>query len=138
MGIPSHIRRLPWLVIVLAGGLALTGCLSGSSASSGPTAKSAAYAWFRTVNAKNLTAAQAHFAVADRNQMDWGEGDVADWPTFSDVNCKTSSSSTYYATVFCSFKESAAPLAGNPDTGWALAFQRQKSGPWLITGYGQG
>jgi hypothetical protein len=40
--------------------------------------------------------------------------------------------------VYCSFTGSPPEAMGNPDTWWNIAMQRQPSGSWLITNYGQG
>jgi hypothetical protein len=70
--------------------------------------------------------------------MDWGGGDTSTWSTFTDLHCKTLKQSARTATVYCSFKESASPSEGNPDSFWTVSLERTPSGHWLINNYGQG
>ena len=94
--------------------------------------------WFYAVNHKDRAAAVAHFAASSAGLMNWGNGDTSTWPTFSGLQCRPVSDAGGTATVNCTFSESQAPAAGNPDSWWNVELQRQPDGRWLITNYGQG
>jgi hypothetical protein len=140
---------------LLVGASAVAGCSSaaGSKASTQISHKAgvsmsaaslyqspvqATLSWFFAVNHKDKTAAVAHFTTASAGQMDWGNGDTSTWSTFSALRCKQVSGSALSAVVYCTFKESAAPSVGNPDSFWTVSLDRQPDGRWLITNYGQG
>ncbi len=68
----------------------------------------------------------------------WMNGSASEQPTFSSVNCLTISRSSGKAVVNCTFKESASPTAGNPDSFWNLSMVKSPDDRWLIDNYGQG
>jgi hypothetical protein len=92
-------------------------------------------AWFEAINAHNMPLAEAHFASRDRDQMKWSS-----WgPPFQHLHCVLSSKNSGSAVVGCSFKaiyDADAGMSG--DSGWGVSLQKQSSGRWLITSYGQG
>lgn len=91
--------------------------------------------WFAAVNANNKPLALAHFAAADRDQMEWSS-----WaPRFKHLRCSQESGSATSADVTCTFDEINDPDAGMSNTTfWDVYLQRVPPGPWLINGYGQG
>jgi hypothetical protein len=102
-----------------------------------PPQIAAVESWFSAINHKNLKAAQDDFLLADRGQMDWSNGKTSGWPTFSDIRCRLLSTSHLRADASCTFRESAAPDVGKPDTFWGMALVLCGK-RWLITNYGQG
>ncbi len=110
----------------------------GSLAARYRTPEQAALSWFYAVNHKDDGAAVGHFEHSAAGQMDWGDGNTSTWPTFSRLHCKQVADQAFSASVYCTFRESLAPAAGNPDTFWTIDLRRQTSGRWLIAGYGQG
>ena len=124
--------------LVIGAGFVLAACGGPNAPKTASTPLAAAQAWFKSINDKNLEAAQAHFVVSERQMMDWGGGDTSTWPTFTDLHCRTLSASTSKAGLYCNFDESAAPAEGNPDSFWTISMQRSGHGPWLINNYGQG
>jgi hypothetical protein len=128
------------LLLVVASGLA-TGCSTSQPPRQTSVAVESqvktALAWFQAVNQKDKPLAVAHFAPGDRGQMNWGDGSTSGWPRFSNVHCRALAHAG--PQVLCPFKESDAPDVGNPDSFWTISFVRTSStGPWLISGYGQG
>jgi hypothetical protein len=91
-------------------------------------------AWFAAVNAQNMPLAQAHFAPADRDQMDWSS-----WgQPFTHLHCSLTSRSQRSAGVNCTFSPQTDPSSGmSGDDFWTVDLVREPSGRWLITGYGQ-
>jgi hypothetical protein len=138
------------MLIVLAP--AIAGCSSsqGSTVSSSQTLKSSAAAlfqspeqatlsWFYAINHKDQADAVAHFTRAAAGMMGWGNGDTSTWPTFSALHCQRAiRPSAKTASVYCTFSESQAPAAGNPDSFWTVYLRQQPDGRWLIDNYGQG
>lgn len=98
----------------------------------------AALSWFSAINNKDKDTAAAHFEPAAAGQMNWGNGDTANWPTFSALHCRQTTRSPATASVYCTFTESQAPAAGNPDSFWNITLALQPDKQWLITSYGQG
>lgn len=94
--------------------------------------------WFQAVDAKDLSAARAHFVAWSGSDMNSNDGDTSQWPTFADIHCRNvghQSNST--AVVYCTFNQS--PVAGKQtDAFWTVSLQRNGAGPWLINNYGQG
>jgi hypothetical protein len=90
--------------------------------------------WFSAVNAHNGPLAFAHFAPADRNQMDWSQ-----WgPPFTDLHCSQRSQAKATADVYCTFAPQNDPALGlSGDYYFSFGLERVPSGRWLITGYGQ-
>jgi hypothetical protein len=141
---------------LIAGAVAAAGCgsSSGSTGSSPVSHKperpsipavalyqspmQATLSWFSAINHKDKAAAAAHFEPSAAGQMNWGNGDTSTWPTFSALRCKQVSRGATSASVDCTFSESQAPSAGNPDSFWTVYLKRQPDKRWLITGYGQG
>ncbi len=93
--------------------------------------------WFKAVNMKDSAASLAHFNPQNRDQADWNNGDVTQWPTFSNVSCSPSQIEATTAIVHCAFQSHGDPSSAN-DTFWNVEFHRTPGGPWLITNYGQG
>jgi hypothetical protein len=124
--------------LVIEAGFILAACGGPNAAKTASTPLAAAQSWFKSINDKNLQAAQAHFVVSEKQMMDWGGGDPSTWPTFTHLRCKTLSASASKGDVYCTFNESAAPAEGNPDSFWSISLQRSGHGPWLINNYGQG
>lgn len=127
----------------VASAVALAGCGSprGSMVTAAALYRSpekATLSWFYAINHKDKADAVAHFTHAAAGQMDWGYGDTSTWPTFSALHCKPSSRGARTASVYCTFSESQASAAGNPDSFWTVYLQRQSDGRWLIDNYGQG
>jgi hypothetical protein len=108
------------------------------AASSYRSPEQATLSWFYAINHKDKAATLAHFEPATARQMNWGNGDTSTWPTFSALHCKPTSQSVTTASVSCTFSESEAPSAGNPDSFWDVDLHRQSDGRWLISNYGQG
>jgi hypothetical protein len=96
---------------------------------------SATYAWFASVNAHDMPDAQAHFAPADRDQMNWSS-----WgQPFTDLHCSLWKHSQSSAVVNCSFATQNDPDSGMSNVdGWSVFLTHEVSGRWLITTYGQG
>jgi hypothetical protein len=69
--------------------------------------------------------------------MQWARPSVP-WPKFTHLRCRRLKTSTQSrADMYCSFRESASPVEGNPDRFWDVELRRT-SGGWLIDNYGQG
>lgn len=99
----------------------------------------ATLSWFYAINHKDRADAVAHFTRAAASMMNWGNGDTSTWPTFSAVHCQHAiRQSAATASVYCTFSESQAPAAGNPDSFWTVQLQQQPDRRWLIDNYGQG
>lgn len=123
-------------------GLIASGCSTASTTGRHPITSQSpvqtAYAWFKSINQKDYSAAVAQFEPADRDMMDWGGGNTSGWPVFSHLRCALVSKTATSSDVQCTFKESQAADVGNPDSFWGISFHRQGTGPWLIDNYGQG
>jgi hypothetical protein len=131
------IRTLGWL---LAAASVLAACGNhplAEPSDNGSTPLSAAQSWFRSINSKDLSAAQGDFVPSARSMMDWGEGNTSTWSTFTKVHCKTLRRSGRNANVYCSFNESPSSSEGTPDSFWTISMQQDGS-RWLINNYGQG
>jgi hypothetical protein len=133
---------LPTVGWVLVGAGILAACGSTPAAiggsNNGSTPLALAQSWFKSINSKDVSAAQGDFVPSARSMMDWGGGDAGTWSTFTKLRCKTLQQSGRNATVYCSFNESPSPSEGNPDSFWTISMQRSDSGHWLINNYGQG
>lgn len=92
-------------------------------------------AWFGAVNVQNMPLAQAHFASADREQMNWSS-----WgKPFTDLHCSLTSQSQNSAGVYCTFATQNDPATEMSNVNfWSVHLIRASSGRWLITNYGQG
>jgi hypothetical protein len=92
-------------------------------------------AWFSAVNHRNMPLALAHFVPVDRHAMEWSS-----WgPPFRHVRCELVTETATSAGVGCWFDAITDPEAGmSGDSGWGVDLQREPSGRWLITDYGQG
>jgi hypothetical protein len=90
--------------------------------------------WFKAINEHNMPLAQAHFARADRNDMEW-----SDFGSFSfyDLRCHLVAKGLTTSWVRCTFKTHNPPIDMVSDTYWSVYMQRKAPGPRLITGYGQ-
>ena len=148
---PSILRSVPLsritLVtfgVALGGGAFLAGCGGGGTPSAtNPSANlssplAATESWFKSINEKDLGAAQEHFVRSERFMMDWGGGDTATWSTFTKLQCKRLRETGPTASVYCSFNESPSSSEGNPDSFWTISLMHTTSGNWLINNYGQG
>jgi hypothetical protein len=123
-------------VIIL---VCLSSCTSGSSSTATKTLTpvETAMAWFHAINTDNVTAARGLFVPSQRQQIAWMDHPRSDLSAFSDLHCASESASANKAAVRCTFKESASPYEGNPDSFWSVYMQRAPAGGWLINGYGQ-
>ena len=92
-------------------------------------------AWFAAVNAHNMPLAKAHFAPADRNQMNWSS-----WgQPFTHLHCVLWRHSQHSAEVTCTFANQNDPATGMSNVNfWNVQLERAASGRWLIATYGQG
>ena len=81
-------------------------------------------------------ASLAHFMPQARYRADWLNGDVNQWPTFTNVQCRPQRNATSTAMVHCTFRSHGDPSSAG-DTFWTIDLQRASGGAWLITGYGQ-
>ena len=140
----SHRVIVRWAAIasLVSAALGLTACSSGPASYSGPLPQiqvqspvETTVAWFKAVDDQNAPLALAHFAAAERDQMEWSQ-----WgPPFRDLHCKLQSGTAASAVVYCSFA-----MINDPDTGmsntsfWTVDLQHEPSGQWLINSYGQG
>ena len=130
--------------VVLGSGAFLADCGGGgTSVTLRPSANlssplAATESWFKSINKKDLGAAQEHFVPSERFMMDWGGGDTATWSTFTKLRCKTLRQTGQTAVVYCSFSESPSSSEGNPDSFWTISLTHTTSGRWLINNYGQG
>jgi hypothetical protein len=134
-------RLAPAAAVLIA--IAVAGCGSSApvdlaAASSYRSPEQATLSWFYAINHKDRAAADAHFEKAAGGQMDWGDGDTSTWPVFSALRCQPASQQATSASVYCTFSESQAASAGNPDSFWTVWLQRHPDGRWLISNYGQG
>jgi len=94
-----------------------------------------ALAWFQSVNTHDKSLALAHFASADRDKMEWSDfGSIS----FDNVQCQPEAETATTAAVRCTFAIRDPSPDVRSDTFWDIYFERQPSGPWLITDYGQG
>jgi hypothetical protein len=125
---------------VAVGAVALAGCSSSPAPAPGAVYQApeqATVSWFYAINHKDKNDAVAHFTRAAAGQMNWGFGDTSKWPTFSALHCKLASQASRTASVRCTFVESRAPAAGNPDSIWTVYLTRRHE-RWFINSYGQG
>jgi hypothetical protein len=92
-------------------------------------------AWFAAVNAHDMPLAKAHFAPADRSEMDWSS-----WgQPFTDLHCSQGPHSQSSAVVNCTFATQNDPNTGMSNVNaWSVTLTHEKTGRWLITTYGQG
>jgi len=130
-------RWLSILVTLLALGTVLGACSSSSGSPPSIAVQSpvgTALSWFKAINENNMPLALAHFASAERSQMEWsGLGSFS----FYNVNCHVTSQAAATSQVKCTFKVRNPPVDLQNDTFWNISFQRKSmSDPWLITGYG--
>ena len=96
-----------------------------------------AVAWFHAINTDNVAVARGLYVQSQVGQIAWLNQPRSDLSTFSDIRCRPTSTSSNTAAVLCTFKESASPSEGNPDSFWSVYMQRAPKGRWLINGYGQ-
>jgi hypothetical protein len=82
-----------------------------------------------------MSLALAHFVPADRKMMQWSS-----WgPPFTHLRCSLRGGGATTAVVYCTFDEINDPDMGMSNTSfWNVYLQRESSGRWLITNYGQG
>jgi hypothetical protein len=102
-----------------------------------PSPVKAALSWFGAINRHDRSLIDSKFAPDDRYMV----ANVISWNLyyFLDVRCHTSSETRLRATVSCEFKmRDPAPPEMRNISFWDLDLRRSPSGPWLITGYGQG
>jgi len=129
-------RLITVAMVIMA--LVLAGCTSSTAPLPSTAVKSpvdTALSWFKAVNENNMPLALAHFAPADRNQMEWsGLGSFS----FYDLRCYVMFQAVTTSEVVCAFKVHDPPIDLLDDTFWDISMQRKPSGPWLITGYGTG
>lgn len=66
--------------------------------------------------------------------MEWSQ-----WgPPFTHLHCSQSSDTATRAHVYCTFDKINDPGTGMSNVSfWSVYMQRDASGPWLISGYGQ-
>ena len=132
-------RLLGLSMVVVAAALTtgVTTCVANSSWPSRTTPSSSAIGWFKAINAHDRGRLLFYVAPDARSQMGWARRS-ATWPKFSDLHCRSlKDTSRNRAKLHCTFVESAAPTAGNPDSFWNISL-RKASGLWLIESYGQG
>jgi hypothetical protein len=140
----SLTTKLCWgpLALLVGVALSLAACSSGPSSYRGSlpqiqnqTPVATTVEWFKAVNNQNAPLALAHFAIAERGQMEWSQ-----WgPPFWHLRCNLQSGGTTSAVVYCSFATINDPDTGMSNTSfWMVDLKRAPPGPWLITGYGQG
>jgi hypothetical protein len=125
-------------VLMMAISLMLAGCGNAAAPLPRIAVKSpvdTALSWFKAVNENNMPLALAHFAPADRSQMEWS--DVGSF-SFDDLRCHVMVQATRTSQVECAFKVHNPPIDLLDDTFWDISMQRKPFGPWLITGYGTG
>ena len=135
-------RRAAAVAAAAAAAVAVAGCGASQGSGAPPAAVylspvQATVSWFYAINHKDKTDTVAHFTRAAAGQMDWGFGDTSKWPTFSALHCKLASQASRTASVRCTFSESRAPAAGNPDSFWTVYLTRRHE-RWFINSYGQG
>jgi hypothetical protein len=109
-----------------------------SSSATTLTPQATALAWFHAINTNNVAAARRLFTPTGINMITWMNGPPSDQSTFSSVSCQTVSKTDSNSTVHCTFKESASPSEGNPDSFWNLSMVKSSDNRWLIDNYGQG
>jgi hypothetical protein len=129
--------------VLLTGALAAA-CSGGSTSGSGSASQgdtrtpvAATSTWFAAINAKDQSAVLALMTSTNGAEGAWRES-PSGWPTFTNLRCHALSEATNTATVECTFQESAATGAGNPDSFWDVELVKQPSGGWLVDNYGQG
>jgi hypothetical protein len=102
-----------------------------------------AAAWLQSINAKSLPQSSQYFEPDRREMMDWGNGETAYWPTFSDIRCKArdrraiSEKATRMMDVLCTVSEATSP-GEQPDGYMDVQLRRQPDGSWGIIDYGTG
>jgi hypothetical protein len=114
------------------------GVASNSSSNQVETPSHVALAWFKTINANDVRAADKLFAPAQRSQISWMKEPASDQSTFTDVQCHTTRRTATFAAALCTFVESASPTEGQPVSFWSVEFKKGPTGNWLIDNYGQG
>lgn len=96
-----------------------------------------AMSWFDAINTRNLPLAKAHFAAADRHEMNWSSSEFHA-AKFSGVRCNAVEQGETTSTVRCTFNPMDTPQDMENITFWSIDMERTPPGPWLITDYGQG
>jgi hypothetical protein len=123
------------LFIAAAG---LTACSTPSAAKSSVAVQSptgTALSWFASINEHDYPLALAHFLPSARDQMEWSDFGTS---SFRDVRCHNVSQKSNTSEVECTFSvPNPSPDMENV-TFWDVYMKRTPTGPWLITGYGQG
>lgn len=134
----GHSSQAVWVAGILATGLLVQACDS-AKAPTIPTQSpvQTAVSWFDAINARNLPLAKAHFAAADRDQMDWSSSELHA-SKFSGVRCNATEQGDTTATVRCTFNPMDTPRDMKNVTFWSIDMEQTPPGPWLITNYGQG
>jgi hypothetical protein len=134
--------RLAALGLAFASAIVIAACggalPADDTSANSSTPLALAQSWFKSINGKDLNAAQGDFVPSERSMMDWGGGDSATWSTFTKLRCRTLQNSGKAATVHCTFNESQSSSEGNPDSFWTISMERTPAGNWLIDNYGQG
>lgn len=131
------------VMAIVASGLILSACGSGSatnaaSSSDSAAPKQVAIAWFNAINSNNVRVADRLFEPRAVVQISWMKEPASDQSKFTDIHCKQTVLTAKRAAVLCTFAESASPTEGNPDTFWSIEFSRSSKSGWLIDNYGQG
>ena len=70
--------------------------------------------------------------------MNWNGRNTADWPTFSNLRCRTTAHSSTAATVSCTFHELHAMASDAPDSFWTVELHDGGHAGWLIASFGTG
>jgi hypothetical protein len=124
-------------IAMMAISLTLAGCASSAAPLPGIAVQSpvdTTLSWFKAINENDMPLAQAHFARADRNQMEWsGLGSFS----FYDLRCHLMAQAMTISSVRCTFEMHNRPIDMVNVSYWSVYMQRKPPGPWLITGYGQ-
>jgi hypothetical protein len=130
------ISELAVLIVIGATLWAFLGPSGPSKPTGPPSPVDVANSWFQAVNNKDSDAAKATLVPASRSTMDWNGGDTSKWPTFNDVHCKQLADTGSAADVYCTFSPTNLP-GQQRESFLSIAMQRQLSGHWLISNYGQ-
>jgi hypothetical protein len=125
------------LVAILLAACSSTGAAPPATAAKPLSPVGTALAWFHAIDTDNASAARSFFVPGDRQQMAWMNEPGSNLPKFSGIRCRPERNPAGGTAVRCTFKESSAPLEGNPDTFWSVDLQRASGGRWLIDNYGQ-
>jgi len=137
----SNVKMIVGVVFAVAVA-ATAGSLAATLSSSGATNEikvqsplATVLSWFHAINDGNQALAMAHFASADRDQMEWSAFGSF---TFQNLRCHDIGVTLGNATVYCSFqiRNPTPDLEG--DSFWTIDMDRERSGRWLITSYGTG